>query len=62
MRFTSEYLSDDELKSAKVYWADTDKPEKRYIVIVKDDTGTHYQATFASLQQAENYAEDWTQK
>lgn len=58
MRLISEYLSVDELKSAKVFLTGTEK--KPYTVIVKDDSGTHYQATFNTLEAAENYAEDWT--
>ena len=58
MKLISEYLSIDELKSAKVFL--TGVSQIPYAVIVKDDTGTHYQATFATLQTAENYAEDWT--
>ena len=58
MKFISEYLSVDELKSARVFL--TDNSEARYTVVVKDDMGTHYQSTFTSLEKAENYAEDWT--
>ena len=57
MKFISEHLSVDELKSARVFLSGNS--ETPYMVIVKDDTGTHYQATFNSIERAEDYAEDW---
>jgi hypothetical protein len=42
-------------KTAKVYH----RGERDIMVIVKSDTGSHYNVSFDSLQAAENYAEDW---
>lgn len=58
MKLISEHLSVDELKTARVFL--TGIPQTPYTVIVKDSTGTHYQATFKTIDDAENYAEDWT--
>lgn len=58
MRLISEYLSDDETKTARVFHRD----EKTFVVIVKSDTGTHYNSTFNSLRVAEDFAEDWILK
>ncbi len=55
MKLISEYMSDDESKTAKVYY---ESPEK-YVVMVKDDTGSRYQSTFINERLAEEFAEDW---
>lgn len=58
MKLLSEYMSDDESKTAKIYYCG----EKEYSVIVRSDTGTHYTSKFKSLMAAEDFAEDWILK
>lgn len=55
MKLLSEYISDDESKSAKVYY----ETKEKYIVITKDGMGSHYKTEFISMRLAENFAEDW---
>lgn len=55
MRFISEYMNNEMTKTAKVYH----RGDKDIMVIVKSDTGSHYNMSFENLQSAENYAEDW---
>lgn len=55
MKLLSEYLSEDKSKTAKVYFIDN----KAYVVVLKDDMGTHYKTVFTNLQMAEDYAEDY---
>jgi hypothetical protein len=42
-------------KTAKVYH----RGEKDIMVLVKSDTGSHYNVSFENIQSAEDYAEDW---
>jgi hypothetical protein len=58
MRFISEYMTDDETKTARVFH----RGESKFVVIVRSDTGTHYSAEFDSLRVAEDFAEDWILK
>lgn len=58
MRLLSEYVDDDETKTAKVYFKD----KETFVVIVRSDTGTHYSSTFDVLRKAEDFAEDWVMK
>jgi hypothetical protein len=55
MKFISEYMNTEMTKTAKVYH----QGERDIIVVVKSDTGSHYNVSFDNLQAAENYAEDW---
>jgi len=55
MKFISEYMNTEMTKTAKVYHRD----EKDIIVVVKSDTGSHYNVSFENIQSAEDYAEDW---
>ena len=55
MKLLSEYMSDDEKKTAKVY----QEANQSYIVIVKDDVGSFYRTKFISERLAEDFAEDW---
>ena len=51
----SEYISDDESKTAKVYY----ETKEKYVVLTKDDMGVHYRTEFISIRLAEDFAEDW---
>ena len=55
MKLLSEYMSQDESKTAKVYYETNEK----YIVITKDEMGGHYTTNFINMRLAENFAEDW---
>ena len=55
MKLLSEYMSQDESKTAKVYYETNEK----YIVITKDEMGCHYTTNFINMRLAENFAEDW---
>lgn len=55
MKLLSEYLSDNEKRTAKVFY----ESKELYIVITKDDMGNHYRTSFLNMQNAEDYAEDW---
>ena len=58
MRLLSEYMSEDEHKTAKVFF----KNEKEYVVVAKSDTGSYYNTTFTTMRIAEDFAEDWVIK
>lgn len=58
MKLLSEYCSDNMSKKAKVFFV----AEKNYRVIVNDDFGNVYNATFKNLDDAEDYADDWVLK
>jgi hypothetical protein len=55
MKFISEYMNTEMTKTAKVYH----QGERGIMVIVKSDTGSHYNVSFENIQSAEDYAEDW---
>lgn len=55
MKLLSEYMSEDEKKTAKVYY----ETKESYMVITRDDNGCHYTTKFISMRLAENFAEDW---
>lgn len=55
MKLLSEYMSDDGKKTSKVYY----ETKEQYIVITGDDLGNFFRSEFATMQTAENYAEDW---
>jgi hypothetical protein len=58
MRLISEYMSDDESRTARVFH----REEKSFVVVVRSDTGTHYSTQFTALRVAEDFAEDWILK
>jgi hypothetical protein len=58
MRVISEYVSDGMTKTAKVFH----RGEGDIMVVVKSDTGSHYNVSFKTIQSAEDYAEDWVMK
>lgn len=55
MKLLSEYMSDNEKRTAKVFY----ESKELYTVITKDDMGNHYRTSFLNMQKAEDYAEDW---
>ena len=55
MKVISEYVSVEMTKTAKVFH----RGERDIVVIVKSDTGSHYNVSFQNIQLAEDYAEDW---
>ena len=56
-KLLSEYFSDDEKCSAKVFFDNVN-----YFVVCITDTGTTYKSMWDSEQLAENFAEDWVLK
>ncbi len=55
MKLLSEYMSDDEKRTAKVFY----EGKEMYTVMTKDDMGNSYRSGFHTMQTAEDYAEDW---
>jgi len=58
MKFISEYMSNDESRTARVYH----RGIKDFVVIVKDAMGSYYNTSFETIRVAEDYAEDWVLK
>lgn len=56
MKELSNYFSEDMTKQATVYHI---KEEKCYKVVVKSETGTTYNTTFGTEDEAEQFAESW---
>jgi len=52
----SEYIGDGNSRTATVY---KDTVTNEYRVTVKNDTGTHFYATFDNVDTAEDFAESW---
>lgn len=56
IKIISNYIADDEKRSAMVYKVlETGK----YKVSVTNDSGSTFSTTFDDVDSAENYAEDW---
>lgn len=55
MKLISEHYSENLKLTAKIFKMN----EKKYRVIVNDDFGNAYNATFENVNTAEQYAEDW---
>ncbi|MFZ9848074.1 MAG: hypothetical protein ACO3EE_07990 [Flavobacteriales bacterium] len=58
MKLLSEHKNDDETKTAKVFYDDNGE----YVVVVKTDTGSYYNAVFKDMNSAEYFAEEWVVK
>ena len=56
IRVLSNYLSDDEARTAQVYKV-LESGEIR--VSVKNEAGSTFSSVFEDLDSAENFAEDW---
>jgi hypothetical protein len=52
----SEYVGDNNSRTAIVY---KDMTTNDYRVSVKNDSGTHFFATFENVDTAEDFAESW---
>jgi hypothetical protein len=58
MKLISEYVSDTETKTSKVYLS----KDGEYSVVVRDDLGNYFVSEFDSFQRADYYAENWIKK
>jgi len=55
MKLISEYMEQDCNRTAKVYY----RAENDIVVVVKSDTGSHYNVSYKTIDEAEDYAENW---
>jgi hypothetical protein len=59
MKLLSEYVSDTDSKTSKVYLCEDGYINK---VVVRDDLGNYFVSEFDSFQKADYYAENWIKK
>ena len=58
MKLLSEHENDVGTKTAKVFY----DVNGEYVVVVKTETGSHYNAVFKDMASAEYFAEEWVVK
>lgn len=56
IKLVSEYIGEENNRSASVY---RDLETKEYKVSVRNESGSYFSATFETVDDAEDYAEDW---
>lgn len=56
IKLVSEYIGEDNGRSASVY---KDIETKEYKVSVRNESGSYFSATFETVDDAEDYAENW---
>jgi hypothetical protein len=56
IKIVSEYIGDDNGRTATVY---KDLAVNDYKVTVRNDSGSHFLATFENVDSAEDFAESW---
>lgn len=61
LKYLSEFYSDDKKRTAQVF-VDTGPAFTGYHVSVKNDSGTSFTARFETVDDADDFAEDWVFK
>lgn len=56
IKFISEYIGEDNGRSASVY---KDIETKEYRISLGNDAGSYFSITFQDVDSAEDYAESW---
>jgi hypothetical protein len=56
IKLVSEYIGEETNRSASVY---KDLETKEYKVSIRNESGTYFTATFETLDDSEDYAENW---
>lgn len=56
IKLVSEYIGEENNRSASVY---KDLETKEYKVSIRNESGTYFTAMFDSIDDAEDYAENW---
>ena len=68
MKLFQEHVSEDLTRNSKIYipvkngHTTNTRDNNVFIVISKNDSGTHFRCTFDNNKDAEKFAEEWIEK